>query len=82
MFDNKLLREIYEIGKKYNATHLITYTDTFEYSDFYKYVGQDETVDQVLTEIKSHGSSYRIDNIYSYDIDIDEKLPKKKTYHL
>ena len=82
MFEKKQLKKIYEMGKKYNATHLITYTDTFEYTDYFKFVGKNENVDQVLTEIKSHGSAYRIDHIYSYDKDIDDQLPKKKTYHL
>ena len=82
MFDRKKLKEIYELGKKYNATHLIIYTDTFEYIDLFKYVDKHENVDTVLTKIKSHGSAYRIDNIFSYDKDIDEQLPKKKTYHL
>lgn len=81
MLDRKYVREVLERGKELNATHLIVFHESYDGIDTTRYVIKGQTVDEVISNTLKYGSSYRIESIYNYDLDLDEQLQESNPYH-
>ena len=70
------VRDWFELGKEYNATHLIITVDKGGYSFSPNYVKSDESVEGKLSEILKNQSDdiIGICGIYNYDLDLDKQL--------
>lgn len=57
-----------------NYSHAIIWCDTWDYTDFTRYVHTYDDIDEVIKEQFSYGNMYRIMEIYNYNLSILDQL--------
>ena len=70
------LIEMVKYGNTGEYSHLIIYSDHFDYSYGSRYVKVDEDVEKVIENILSHGSAgmFTIEEVYNYYLDLEKQF--------
>lgn len=64
-----------------DQTHMIVVTDTFDYSDYPRYVGINENVNEVLAGIRGQ-SMTKVMEVYSRALTKEEQLDERRAFNL
>lgn len=74
------IRECLYDGVGENYSHMMMVCDRWDYSDFPVYVERTEDINDVVEQYST--PSYRIMEIYSYDMDLETQLNEVRAMHI
>lgn len=78
------ITEIVMKGATGEYSHCVTYCDHWDYTYNGIYVRYGEDINEIIDNIESLGSPgmYTIEEIYNYNLDLDNQLNERRAYHI
>ena len=76
----KEIKKWFEDGKKMNATHLIVFTDTFDWEDYPVYVMPNEDVRRIISE-RGGNNMQKVTEVYDLTKEMVSQLNEYRAFN-